>query len=255
MDARRRCQGGFRPFFEMCTWRCASVHGLGKIVRGRHFADVGLDSYGGIKHLPRRRVGRPGRSVAVVPKDSASNVVVVPKDSWASAALADGMAVSNVAVLPNDGTDSAPPLPYPAWNRRRIGWESVLRRIVRTSPFCQSMASPGASLPCPGVVPEEITHANQCVVRRVPCPAPHRHGRTQTLPPPLAGRGWLSRRPIHVRHPSDRPLPPPAAKTGRTATFGRAIRPGCGNLSAERRRLVRYCGTGRQACGLWVQPI
>lgn len=157
MGARRRHEGGFRPFFEMCTWRCASVHGLGRIARGRHFADTGLDSCGGIKHLPRRSSGRPGRSVAVVPKDSAPNVAVVPKDSWPSAAWADGMVPSNVAVLPNDGADSTPPLPSPLWNRRRIGRESALRRIVRTSPFCQSMPSPGAFPPDPGLPSHTIT--------------------------------------------------------------------------------------------------
>lgn len=207
MGARRRHEGGFRPFFEMCTWRCASVHGLGRIALGRHFADTGLDSCGGIKHLPHRSSGRPGRSVAVVPKDSAPNVAVVPKDSWPSAAWADGMVPSNVAVLPNDGADSTPPLPSPLWNRRRIGRESALRRIVRTSPFCQSMPSPGAFPPVPGLPSHTITQENQHVDLRLPCPVPRRHGRTQTLPPPLAGRSGPLPRRFRIRRLSDHPRP------------------------------------------------
>ena len=131
-------KGGFRPFFEMCTCRRASVHGLGKIARRRHFVDARRDSHGGINHLGWSRRGRPPASVAVVPKDSGPNVAVVPKDSWASAACDGRIALSNVAVLPNDGADPSPLPPCRAWNRQRIGWESALRRIVRTSPFCQS---------------------------------------------------------------------------------------------------------------------
>lgn len=147
MGACRWRKGGFRPFFEMCTSRCVSVHGLGKIVRRRHFADTRLDSCGGIKHLLRRCPGCPSSSVAVVPKDSGPNVVVVPKDSWEPAACGDGRTALNVVVLPNDRADPAPLPPSPGWNRRRIGWESALRRIVRTSPFCQSMGSKGGFRP------------------------------------------------------------------------------------------------------------
>ncbi len=145
--ACRRRKGGFRPFFEMCTCRRASVHDLGEIVRRWHFADVRPDSYAGINHLSWRRHGRPPASVAVVPKDSGPNVAVVPKDSWTSAACDPRIAPSNVAVLPNDGADPSPPPPSPAWNRRGIGGESALRRIVRTSPFCQSKAIQGGIRP------------------------------------------------------------------------------------------------------------
>ena len=140
-------KGGFRPFFEMCTCRRASVHGLGKIPRRRHFADARRDSHGGINHLDRSHRGRPPASVAVVPKDSGPNVAVVPKDSWTSAACDGRIVVSNVAVLPNDGADLSPPPPSPGWNRRGIGRESALRRIVRTSPFCQSKAIQGGIRP------------------------------------------------------------------------------------------------------------
>lgn len=140
-------QGGFRPFFEMCTCRRASVHGLGKIAHGRHFADTRRDSYGGINHLGWSRHARPPASVAVVPKDSGPNVAVVPKDSWTSAACDGRIVPSNVAVLPNDGADPSPPPPSPGWNRRGIGRESALRHIVRMSPFCQSKAIQGGIQP------------------------------------------------------------------------------------------------------------
>ena len=140
MGARRWHEGGFRPFFEMCTSRCASVHGLGKTAFRRHFKAGRSDSPGGINSLALRMPGSPVPSVAVVPKDSDRNVAVVPKDSFDWRPQVQGLASASVAVMPNNPALPSPHQPRSCQNRRRIGRESARQPICRMSPFCQSQA-------------------------------------------------------------------------------------------------------------------
>jgi hypothetical protein len=234
----------------MCTCRCASVHGLRKMAHQRRSKGRWRDSSAGINHLWCHSIACPAASVAVVPKDSGSNVAVVPKDSSGPELCACRFLIANVAVLPNNRAHPSP-TPLPAGqNRRRIGRESALRRIVRTSSFCQSGAVQGAFRPESGQYRRSKSKQKQWLMAGAIHSATPRHGRTQTLTLPPARWGAAVARPT-----ASHSLPPsPIRKTGRTATFDGANRVVHGNLSAERRRLSRSCGTGGRACGLWLQP-